>query len=1238
VILGEAGSGKTFQLKRYEELNKNNVKFVELIGINDMEEIKSTTDIVLIDSIDEALLEVTSKKILKGKLVKYIQNCKKINPEVKFIITCRFLEWKEEFESKLKDIDDSLKILEIKDLSKEDINKIIDLEGKARKEFWEFIEENYLLILLKNILMVKSLVLNYEEYRDKKLKYTDIYQEIIKNHISIETDNERKKRVKTIPLEKLIKIASSVASYMSLNRKNSLLGLNLSILADGIYKSKDYEVKAEDLEILFDTGLFVEKNGEFKFFHKSTQEYLTAKFIVDKKLSMGKIKEIFAHKGGIYERFQEIIIYLTNIEPQFFRHFVDFDPFIFRRHPDLNEEEQKQLFLAIIKKLKIDGQELWGNWRNVKGTTLVKFDKVNDLFKYLGETIEINQVNRELFLYLEKVLDENYSEELEMFLLEVLEYRNKNKQDINEYLDSSWNESKSYNKKLFEFIKRNELWNINHESLYLRIFKMLHKNIELKILMKYISEYRKIEAIEVLDRKDIKEWIEEIIEDYKDDSNKILELLIYNFLSEYNKSEKETLEKVLKFASRENRFHIFTNYYNEKKLNFNLIESDFFDYYFKPLEDKEYLFNRKKILTFYSIELENIQRVSKKYPIKDYKEHYKNLTFNDEIQTFLLTNNNYKIWIEKRNEKAKEEKLSERKLKILEEEERRKKSREEKEEAYIKAINSLSNIEEAYFIFNVVFRMYPNDKKKLKEKLMNDLGKKYSKFLIIVRDSFRADTLYLKLETRLLDSSFYTKSCMYDYMFLNLGDFEIETLINTEEEYRKLFWHLFSSSRLNNSYFLEISKKYKKKLLEISLKIFKLSMEKSNKAISKIGWSLIELYKKLNLYNSNDLGKLICNMKQELKDNYKTIVKESKEDILKLVSLDCKNYQFIKKICKRETENGSIYLKYLMLIDINQGIEDFIEIKCKNSIKKKEFEELVLLIDSLNENHGFSFFEKLHDEKIGILLKEYFKLCKDYGDQGFNNHSQVEGKVNYLINLKLFPYLGKNLCKEDLLGKLSKSDNEELVKSAKFYLKELENLRIENGVYPPRYYKELFDNYKQKEPIFFDYEKLDKDLKEICYELMESRRLIFKENEDTINDLFRGHLRLKGEGYNVLDQSRGGESESSKSLGERDLIIRNKETNITECVIEAFILKNMAKGIIKNHYQKLIKKYDVHGNKKNIILVYVKTKQFDNLWEKYSLHFTNLKKIENEKENLKVGITKEGNMEVIHYFMNFYSE
>jgi len=45
-----------------------------------------------------------SDKILKNKLSRYIKNCKKINKDVKIIITCRGAEWHEVFKKELEDI------------------------------------------------------------------------------------------------------------------------------------------------------------------------------------------------------------------------------------------------------------------------------------------------------------------------------------------------------------------------------------------------------------------------------------------------------------------------------------------------------------------------------------------------------------------------------------------------------------------------------------------------------------------------------------------------------------------------------------------------------------------------------------------------------------------------------------------------------------------------------------------------------------------------------------------------------------------------------------------------------------------------------------------------------------------------------------------------------------------------------------------------------------------------------
>ena len=113
----------------------------------------------------------------------------------------------------------------------------------------------------------------------------------------------------------------------------------------------------------------------------------------------------------------------------------------------------------------------------------------------------------------------------------------------------------------------------------------------------------------------------------------------------------------------------------------------------------------------------------------------------------------------------------------------------------------------------------------------------------------------------------------------------------------------------------------------------------------------------------------------------------------------------------------------------------------------------------------------------------------------------------------------------------------------------------------------------------------------------ENRKDLSTKKEDEINDIFRNALHYKK--YSVSDQSRGGESQTSKSVGERDFVIRNNNSQITESVIEAFILKSYSETVIKKHYDKLLNKYDTVGNKCNFILVYSQVEKFNELWKKY---------------------------------------
>ena len=144
---------------------------------------------------------------------------------------------------------------------------------------------------------------------------------------------------------------------------------------------------------------------------------------------------------------------------------------------------------------------------------------------------------------------------------------------------------------------------------------------------------------------------------------------------------------------------------------------------------------------------------------------------------------------------------------------------------------------------------------------------------------------------------------------------------------------------------------------------------------------------------------------------------------------------------------------------------------------------------------------------------------------------------------------------------------------------------------------ELLDGYRIKDNTDFDYAKLTKDLFTLSCLLTESRNAIMDENEDLTNDRFKTGLQAKE--YSVSDQSRGGQSASGLQAGERDLVIRNSQTDVVEAIIEAFVLKHHDTNVINSHLEKLVKHYDTTGNQHNYVLVYVKTTNFHQLWEKY---------------------------------------
>ena len=187
---------------------------------------------------------------------------------------------------------------------------------------------------------------------------------------------------------------------------------------------------------------------------------------------------------------------------------------------------------------------------------------------------------------------------------------------------------------------------------------------------------------------------------------------------------------------------------------------------------------------------------------------------------------------------------------------------------------------------------------------------------------------------------------------------------------------------------------------------------------------------------------------------------------------------------------------------------------------------------------------------------------------------------------------------------------------------------------------ELLGLYKQSASKF-NVEKFPNILMKSLLSLTDIRARINNEKEDNINDLLA--ISLKGGGFGVADQSRGGYSESGKGSGERDLVILN-EYGQQACLIEAMCLTSVTKKTIKSHYNKLINHYNTYGNPVDFLVTYAKVKNFEGFWTKYMREFdgfTDSTSAVTDKFNFKAGYTlipiedSDESRKIYHMVVNF---
>lgn len=505
-----------------------------------------------------------------------------------------------------------------------------------------------------------------------------------------------------------------------------------------------------------------------------------------------------------------------------------FDPFIFKRHPNLTGKQQQTLLASMLNKLKNDKSMVWGRWYDFKNTSLVKFDKLT-LSTLIQKHIKLSDVDRVVFAYLMALLKYNYSKDMEDLIFTYLEnYSNANlpkneeydeishskfegNKNLRELIEDNSIDNFNFNKKLLEFLKVKKLLNSNRQKI--SMIDLETKLFESLYGIKYLNRYRNDKKADFVDTgfefdkllglldaiparqleyivpylkpRDTLKWFEHIRSKHDRNEYYLVCWCVYAVLLHNN--SKEIFQKIFDFLRSH---HCFSNYMDIDKLPFDFerIADNFWKIYF--ITDIKNILSLQSIFNFMKITLDDIKKAIVIYPIEEYLEHYTKLRLTQEITNFLMENSTFEAHIIEINEQwNKQQKQYEQEFQneFLKNEEYQQRIQNKANHKKIceDSLKALVTKQDFYNVFICEKIFIDKNSDKLFEILTPEQNNTLFDF---IENDFKHDTTYNEIIKNINGHSIFYITFKYIYLFQNIDNDKIIRLVQTKENFKKYFF------------------------------------------------------------------------------------------------------------------------------------------------------------------------------------------------------------------------------------------------------------------------------------------------------------------------------------------------------------------------------------------------------------------------------------------------------------------